>query len=301
MYTTKKLYNNFIFLILFISLTNSVFGNKSVFITLDDNLFVKTKVPPMGVACSNVDRVFRLKDLLDNVSHFQTSWGTNVFIGTYKNQPFFIVNAPVGAGSGLVFTELYAAGAQFIVRFGSDDKRNPEAYETKIVKIIDEADNLFGFNEGSGVAPQYWGKSVFASPLLLEAFTITAKRMDMATETRICHHLENYHALRKPDKFSQERAKRLKRKLAQLKRKDKPESFDMETAVLFRVAKDFDAHAISILQTVDKESKDGAYKKGEVKTIYEQERQFMLYIMESLLQVQPLIDAYARHGASLDK
>lgn len=105
----------------------------------------------------------------------------------------FVALAPVGSGSGLVFTELFSAGAKFLVRYGSDDVKNPEPYEFQnCVKIIDETDNLHGYCQASGVDPSEWGKSVFASPLLLEAFQKEAVERDMVTEVRICHHLENY-------------------------------------------------------------------------------------------------------------
>lgn len=104
---------------------------------------------------------------------------------------------------------------------------------------------------------------------------------------RICHHLENYHALRSPDKFSPERAERLQAILKELKRHPKAASFDMETAVLFRVAKDFELHAATILQTVKKESPKLSSYEGEN---YQQARKaeeeiFFSYVLDALLNI----------------
>lgn len=46
--------------------------------------------------------------------------------------------------------------------------------------------------------------------------------------------------------------------LNQIKRSDKKESFDMESAILFRVAKNFCKHTATVLQTFNK----GSNKKG---------------------------------------
>jgi len=44
-----------------------------------------------------------------------------------------VASAPVGSGSGLMFTELYSAGAEHIVRYGSDDVKNPTKEESNLV------------------------------------------------------------------------------------------------------------------------------------------------------------------------
>ena len=104
---------------------------------------------------------------------------------------------------------------------------------------------------------------------------------------RICHHLENYHGLRSPDKFSPERREHLQAILERLNKNPKPASYDMETAVLFRVAKDFGLHAATILQTVKKEgpklsSYEGANYQEARKV---EENIFFDYVLDSLLQI----------------
>jgi len=234
-----------------------------ILLTLEDNLFVRIAVPKQGVVCSNQSRVDRICSVLDNRVCYEVPWGPKIYIGEYKSTPFFIASAPVGSGSGLMFTELYAAGAEYIVRYGSDDYgsddvKNPGEYEHEIIKIIDEADNLYGYNIASGTPEEDWGQVVAASHVLVKCLKEESNSRNLQVETRICHHLENYHSLRTPHKFASDREKVLRAQLAQLEaRKDanaamtesgsacaKKSSFDMETAVLFTVAKDFTGYTI---------------------------------------------------------
>lgn len=165
-------------------------------LTLEQTLFIRKPVPEKGIVCSNAERAKRIaSEYLTSVETFSCSWGAQVWIGSYKDakERLFVALAPVGSGSGLVFTELFAAGAKFLVRYGSDDVKNPEPYEYQnCVKIIDETDNLYGYCQASGVDPSEWGKSVMASPVLLQAFLAEANKREMSIEQRICHHLENY-------------------------------------------------------------------------------------------------------------
>jgi len=90
---------------------------------------------------------------------------------------------------------------------------------------------------------------VFCSPGLLQNFEDEAIAMNILVEKRICHHLENHHALRNPSTYHK-RVGTLKSQLDHLKHKSegKRESSDM-----VRVAKNFGKHAINVLQTVHKE------------------------------------------------
>ena len=63
------------------------------------------------------------------------------------------------------------------------------------MKIVDEADNLYGFNLQSGVDPIEFGMPVHASPQIIESLISTAESKGIFYEMRICHHLENYHGL----------------------------------------------------------------------------------------------------------
>lgn len=261
---------------------------------LRQNLFIRQPVPEKGIVCSNVQRATRLASSYLLVEEkFSCSWGAEVWIGTYSpsvsDEKFFIAIAPVGSGSGLVFQELFSAGCKYLVRYGSDDVQNPEPQEYSTVKLIDEADNLYGFCQASGLPESEWGKSVQASSVLLDAFEREAKERHLSLDRRICHHLENYHALRNPETYPN-REIILRKQLESLKKKScgKKESFDMESAVLFRVAVDSGRHAISILQTVHKEDSDCDPYEGRhgQEALELEQKHFVDYIFQSLMRVR---------------
>lgn len=267
--------------------TQIIASNSVIHLTLEDCLFVKYPVPEKGIVCSNSERAMRLSRRLFDTELHQCAWGPFVIIGNYQGERIFVACASVGTGAGLLFTELYVAGAKYIIRYGSDDVKSPPKTDAFLVKIIDEADNLYGFNIQSGVDPQEWGKSISASSQMIDALVATAEKNGLAYETRICHHLENYHGLRNSDKFSIERSQRLKTILTQLNENSKPASYDMETAVLFRVAKDCGAHAATILQTVNKEDKKFSSYEGDN---YRQAREveelfFFNYVLDALISL----------------
>lgn len=267
-------------------LFNYVYGDSQIYVTLQDNLFVRIPVPKKGVVSSNQSRVERISKVLNDVKVYEVPWGPKIYIGKYKGQEFFIACAPVGSGSGLVFTELYSAGAEYIVRYGSDDLKNPADYEKDMIKVIDETDNLYGYDIASGVPEEEWGKSIFASTEIIQALKDEARDRNLEVEERVCHHLENYHALRTPEKFSPERSRALQQQLNKIKRNDKKESFDMESAVLFRVAKDFCKHAAAILQTVNKSNnKEGPYEGENRKQALSLEEKFIDYVLSALMRI----------------
>ncbi len=286
---TKRFYpmQKISFCFFFLIICHPVLSAPDIHLTRKDNLFIRVDVPEKGIVCANQKRAERISKSLKNVKAYETAWGPKVYIGNYKNQKIFVASTPVGSGSGLVFTELYAAGAKYIIRYGSDDVKNPLPHEKDSIKIIDETDNLYGFDLASGLDPTEFGKSVFASPKIIEALKEEAKDRNLSTEIRVCHHLENYHALRTPGKFSPERKKRLEEQLVALKREDKKESFDMESAVLFRVAKDFDQHAAAVLQTVDKENKSlGPYEGTNKEQALHMEKVFTEYTLSALARIK---------------
>lgn len=260
---------------------------RHIHLTPEDCLFVKYPVPERGIVCSNYERALRLAAKLEEPEMHKCAWGPFVVTGKHRGQPIFVACASVGTGSGLLFTELFVAGAKYVIRYGSDDVKAPPSSDAYLVKIVDEADNLYGFNLQSGVDPLEFGQSVEASPVILDALISTARRQGIAYETRICHHLENYHALRSPHRFSPERQQRLRAILEKLEATSKPCSYDMETAVLFRVAKDFGLHAATILQTVNKEHSQLSSYEGDNyrQAIQVEEEIFFDYVLNALTSI----------------
>lgn len=61
------------------------------------------------------------------------------------------------------------------MRRDPEDNEMPPESDAYLVKIVDEADNLYGFNLQSGVPPEEWGQSVKASPEIVKALISTAE------------------------------------------------------------------------------------------------------------------------------
>ncbi|NCF70894.1 MAG: hypothetical protein GWP59_04245 [Chlamydiales bacterium] len=260
---------------------------------LEENLFVRIAVPKKGIVCSNMLRAERVSSKLQDLKTYQTAWGPSVFIGKYNGEEVFVAQAPVGSGSGLMFSELYSAGAEDIVRYGSDDHPFPKAEEFQMVKIIDETDNLIGFELASGIDSESCGKSISAAPSLVKALESEANKRGLNVEKRICHHVENYHAIKNPHSFKAREASIQKQKKAK-ERSDKKESYDMESAVLFRVAKDFGKRAASVLQTVHKDSSktgpyEGSFRKEALNV---EEDMFMDFVLTALTSSSSSTESY---------
>ncbi len=65
-----------------------------------------SQVPKLGITCSNRTRLLRVASGMDVTSTVESSWGPMVITGKYKGVDMFLALAPVGVGSGLVYTEL---------------------------------------------------------------------------------------------------------------------------------------------------------------------------------------------------
>lgn len=249
---------------------------------------IHESVPAKGITCSNRERVLRLANNLESRRKIESSWGTFVIVGKSKliESEIFIALAPIGSGSGLVFTELYYQGANFIVRYGSDDVPKPTEAEKKLIKIIDEADNLYGYSKAIGVAPSLWGKSIPASSQLVNQLKQEVIASNFSYELRLCHHLEAYHTLRNPQSFPPEYSERITSDYAKIKSRGKKESMDMETAVLFETARLFNKHAATVLHTVDKEKPFDPYYNSQLREeIHNLEKTFFQIIVTALSKV----------------
>jgi uridine phosphorylase len=255
-------------------------------------IFINETVPKKGITCSNRQRILNLAENLESTRTIESSWGPFVIIGKYQQKEIFLALAPVGTGCGLIFTELYYRGANAIIRFGSDDIPNPSSEESQLFKIIDEADNLFGYSKAMGIEPEKIGKPIPASLRLVEALKQASKHQNLTYQTRVCHHLEAYHALRIPEAFAKDYRHRIETDYAKVKRQDKPESMDMETAVLFETARLFNKDAASILQTIDKEKASDPYYQQEIlDQIYRTEQKFFEIVVNALFRLEDRVNA----------
>jgi uridine phosphorylase len=246
-------------------------------------IIIHEQVPRLGITCSNRERLLRLASLVNTSKKIESSWGIIVVFGEYKGIELFLALAPVGSGSGVVYTELYYRGAECIVRIGSDDVLQPEQRETRLLKIVNRADGLYGYAKAIGFTDAEMGAEIQASNRLITALVEQAERLQIEHEMRICHHLEAYHT-RDPEAYPIENRERI---LAEKQQREivKPFSTDMETAVLFATAKLFAKHAATVLVTVDKEKPREPYSVNTL-VYFDVETLFFDVVVEALKSLQ---------------
>ncbi len=226
--------------------------------TLEQNLIIKNPLPKVGIICSNPRRVERIvKSHLSNVvflKEYTTAWQLDVYIGSYQNKNMFIAVVPVGAsGAGFVIQQLVVAGAQHIIRYGSNDAPDLTAERMDEVIIVDCADNLFGLMQSSGAPSEVWGKPIYASKILQTALQKKAEQLGLVTRSAICHHVEDYNAYAFPENAG-EYSKNIINHIAELESNniDYLHCRDMESAVLFYRSHLDGFHGATVLQNVPK-------------------------------------------------
>lgn len=255
--------------------------------TRQENLIIKQPLPEAGVVCSNPQRYRRLVErFLEHPQRHTDSWGIEVQTGTYRGQDVFLAAVPMGAGgSGFAFLEMFAAGAVYLVRYGSNDQQvTPQ--QLRDICIVDEADNLYGLLRGSGEPEASLGRSLFASPVLVEALKAQASRLNYPVKWALCHHLEDYHGFNFPD-CAGEAGERVRAHFQALDQgRIKASVCDMETAALLWRAEQFQTHGVTVLQSLIKHRGENTPYDGHYGEIaVEMEQTFGTLILDSLLTV----------------
>ena len=252
-----------------------------------ENVIVKLSLPAAGVACSNPQRCGRLvANFLEKARTHTDSWGIEIQTGIYRGQEVFVAAVPMGAGgSGFAFLELFAAGAEYIVRYGSNDRQvSPE--NLREIYLVDEADNLYGLLRDSGLPEEIWGQPLWASSVLITTLQQQATRLNCPVQLALCHHLEDYHAFNFPE-CAGEAGKRVRAHHQTLAQGNaKPSVWDMETAALFWRAQQFERHGATVLQSLIKHRGEQSPYEGDYGQIaMAMERTFGQLILDSLIAV----------------
>ncbi len=259
--------------------------------SINTNIVIKKKLPACGIVCSNPQRAKRIikRELSDSVLHCN-SWGIVIYIGKYRGKKVFVGSVPMGAaGSGFAFFEMYVAGAKYIVRYGSNDRHINEQENVNSIIIVDEADNLYGLMRDSGATKCDFGKSIYASKILIESLTTTIKQTkhNLKIKKMICHNVEDYHAYNFPD-FFKENKKTINKIINSLEKEQikKEHCWDMETAALFWRAKQFKLHATTVLQSIPRHyGKSSVYNSVIGKQAKKMEPVFSKIILDSLVSI----------------
>jgi uridine phosphorylase len=188
----------------------------------------------------------------------------------------FLAAVPMGsAGSGVAFFEMFAAGAQAIIRYGSND-RSVQFEDLRDIVVVDEADNLTGFGKPDGPIP--------ASSQLVSLLSQCGQEKGCKTQTMICHNVEDYYAYNFSEFFvNQERA--IQENIQELEADtDRKHCADMESAALFWRASQFGCHAASVLQNLIKKPGTSPYEGEHGKVSLAMEQTFYQVIFNALSQ-----------------
>jgi uridine phosphorylase len=186
---------------------------------------------------------------------------------------------PMGsAGSGFAFFEMFAAGAQAIIRYGSND-RSVQFEDLRDIVVVDEADNLTGFGKPNGPIP--------ASPQLVSLLTKCGQEKGCQTQTMVCHNVEDYHAYNFSGFFVDEECA-IQENIQELEADtDRKHCADMETAALFWRASQFGGHAATVLQNLLKKPGISPYEGEHGKVSLAVEQTFYQVVFDALSRFSP--------------
>jgi purine-nucleoside phosphorylase len=240
--------------------------------------------------------------LSDLQEHTNAGWGILIYTATYENADMFLAAVPMGsAGSGFAFFEMFAAGAQAIIRYGSND-RSVQFEDLRDIVVVDEADNLTGFGKPDGPIP--------ASSQLVSLLTECGQENGCKTQTMVCHNVEDYHAYNFSEFFVDEECA-IQENIQELEADmDRKHCADMETAALFWRASQFGGHAATVLQNLVKKPGTSPYEGEHGNVSLAMEKTFYQVIFKALsrfshkqvkettLEPSKIRRAYRRHASN---
>lgn len=249
--------------------------------TLAQNVIVKVSVPPVGIVSSNPERTQRLvAQCLHHPALVAQAWGVSVVAGTVQGRDLFFASVPMGAsGSAHAFHELFAAGAQTVVRLGSNDVW-VRAEDMDGIVLVSESRGLRGLSWDHGVAPAAVDNPLRPDADLMTQLRACCQAQAMSYTERVCFNVDDYHAYLYPDLAPQ--PERIHQRLAQYAAVGL-HCRDMETASLFLKAQQFGARAASVLQNVVKQKADVPYAGATGAQAKSQEGAIARLLIEVLL------------------
>ncbi|MCB0166444.1 MAG: hypothetical protein KDI79_19600 [Anaerolineae bacterium] len=235
---------------------------KRCLFTIEQNVIVKKPIPEKGIVSSNPERSLRLSaQFLENPTVIIQSWGVGIITGRITrgriSEEFFFAYVPMGAsGSAHAFHEIFAAGAQEIVRLGSNDVWVQEKDMDSLV-LIAEARGLRGLSWDHGIEAQDVDLPLLPDAELNQRLIKSCHRHRFPFSERVCFNVDDYHAYLYPDLM--ENPHRIKQRL-EMYHSFGPTCRDMETAALFLKANQFGTKAATVLQNVFKQKNESPYE-----------------------------------------
>ena len=232
-------------------------GTSQVTASPATNVLIKKALPPRGLVSSYRKRMERLLTTLrennmlqgDVRFHTNAGWGvviwtaTVALLGGNEAVEFFFAVVPIGStGSGFAFFEMYAAGAQAILRWGAGSDRKRHAASERELVVVEEATNMVNSDvERTDILK--------ASSELTALIKEHANQKDMPTHPMICLNVDDYHGYNFTELFDQGEA--MRERIHACEQANNPNHldccWDMETAALYWRAQQFGRHAATIL------------------------------------------------------
>ncbi len=235
---------------------------KKCLFTIEQNVIVKAPIPKKGIVSSNPERSLRLAShFFENPIPKIQSWGVGILTGELLHEgtreEFFFAYVPMGAsGSAHAFHEIFAAGAQEVVRLGSNDIWVQEKDMDALI-LVSESRGLRGLSWDHGVEVEDVDLPLIPDAELKQRLIKSCHQNHFPFSERVCFNVDDYHAYLYPDLMEQ--PERIQQRLDTYNSFG-PYSRDMETASLFLKANQFGAKAASVLQNVFKQKKESPYE-----------------------------------------
>jgi purine-nucleoside phosphorylase len=226
--------------------------------SIETNVLIKKQLPVRGVVSSNPKRMERLlhtlreQGLLQGIkSHTNSGWGIQIWTAFFKGVEYFFSVVPIGStGSGFAFFEMYAAGAQAILRFGAGSDPKRDSKSPREIVIVDQATNMDSLQYAAGINDEDRSSIIQASDQLITLLSSKAHEKEMPERRLICFNVDDYHAYNFSELFEQGEAMRERIKKSDASSAPKDCCWDMETAALYCRAAQFGMHAATVLVPV---------------------------------------------------
>ncbi|NEQ53596.1 MAG: nucleoside phosphorylase [Leptolyngbya sp. SIO3F4] len=255
--------------------------------SIEQNVIVKETIPKKGIVSSNPERSLRLSSqFLENSTVKIQSWGVGIITGNITrgsvSEDFFFAYVPMGAsGSAHAFHEMFAAGAQEVVRLGSNDVWVQEKDMDSLV-LVSESRGLRGLSWDHGIDEKDVDLPLMPDDELNQRLINSCNRNSFSFSERVCFNVDDYHAYLYPELM--EKPQRIKQRL-DIYNSCGPYSRDMETASLFLKANQFGTKAASVLQNVFKQKKESPYEGSSGNKAKVNESKIAEIIINALLKI----------------
>lgn len=224
-------------------------------ISMQDTIVLNKKlsIPSKGLICAHPGRVERIaKDFLKD-SYLHTDYrGYQIYIGTFREEQFFVANTGIGApAAAFLLEELIAFGAKKIIRLGSNDSN----YTDLALTLVEETSLPRGLLHDYEMEKL---KTVKINGYLEFMISLKASKLGLKLTRSNNKHIDGYYVAHR----------------------ERQGSSDMETGALYFLGHFHQIHYASLLLSYPKHGSQGEY--GGLSEAYELEANGISLALEAL-------------------